>query len=130
MLLDRGFALGKQTRQEQRAFYLGARNRQSIVNSPQGAATDADWRRLFRTFGENVCAHLTKRRDHAVHGTSREPGVPDEAALKCLSGEQASEKPHRRPRISAINFLFGWCEDTLFSVDDQLVWRRLFDLNP
>src|SRR5207247_2648357 len=94
------------------------------MNSSQGAATDANWRRLFRTLGENVCTHLTKRCDHAIHGTSRETGVSDEAALKCLSGEEAGEKPHRRPRISAIDVLFGRREDTLFSMHDQRVLRR------
>src|SRR5260370_3262551 len=106
-LLDSGFALGKQTRQEQRAFDLRARNRQPIVNSPQGAATDAERWRLFRTFSENVCAHLPERRDHAVHWTSREPSVPHDAALKCLTGEQTSQEPHGRPRISAIDLLVG-----------------------
>src|SRR5260370_20581773 len=115
-LPDSGFALGKQTRQEQRAFDLRAGNRQPIVNSPQGAATDAERWRLFRTFSENVCAHLPERRDHAVHGTSREPSVPHEAALKCLTGEQTSKEPHGRPRISAIDLLLGRREDALFSM--------------
>src|SRR5438093_3549373 len=84
------------------------------MNSSQGAATDANWRRLFRTLGENVCTHLTKRCDHAIHGTSRETGVSDEAALKCLSGEEAGEKPHRRPRISAIDVLLGGVRTRFF----------------
>src|SRR5438105_12658204 len=117
-LLDSGFALGKQTRQEQRAFDLRARNRQPIVNSPQGAATDAERWRLFRTFSENVCAHLSKRRDHTVHGTSRKPGVPHEAALKCLTCEQTSKESHGRPRISAIDLLLGRRQYAPFSMDD------------
>src|SRR5260370_14605212 len=117
-LLDGGFALAKRPRQEQRAFDLRARNRQPIVNSPQGAATDAERWRLFRTFSENVCAHLPERRDHAVHGTSREPSVPHEAALKCLTGEQTSKEPHGRPRISAIHLLLRRREYALFSMDD------------
>src|SRR5437764_6941539 len=116
--LARGFSLGEQTRQEQRAFDLRARNRHPIVNSPQGPATDAERWRLFRTFSENVCAHLPKRRDHAVHGTSREPGVPHEAALKRLTCEQTSKESHGRPRISAINLLLGRREYAPFSMDD------------
>src|SRR5260370_37491913 len=113
---DVRFARDKQPRQEERAFDLRASNRQPIVNSPQGGATDAERWRLFRTFSENVCAHLPKRRDHAVHGTSREPSVPHEAALKSLTCEQASKEPHGRPRISAIDLFLGRREYALFSM--------------
>ncbi len=100
-----------------------------MVNSTQGAATDPERWRVFRPFAKNICTHLTKRRDHAIHRTSREPRIADEAALKCLPGKQTSEKPHGRARISAIDFLFGRCKNALFPMDDQCVPLGFFDLN-
>ena len=99
------------------------------MNSTQRAAVDTERRRLFRPLGHDVCAHLSKWRDHAVHGASRERGLTDEATLKCLPGEQASKKSHGRARISAIDFLFRRREHTLLSVDDERVRLGLFDLD-
>jgi len=90
---------------------------------------DAKRWRLFRPLCENICTHLAKRRDHAVHRTSRKRRITDEAALKCLSGKQPSEKSHGRAGISAIDFLFRRCKDALFPMDDQPVRLGLFDLN-
>src|SRR5437879_12797869 len=91
------------------------------MNSTQRAAVDTERWRLFRPLGHDVCAHLSKWRDHAVHGASRERGLTDEATLKCLPGEQASKKSHGRARISAIDFLFRRREHTLLSVEDVRV---------
>src|SRR5437868_14454883 len=65
----RGFALGKEAGQQQCAFHLRACNRRSITNTTQGTALNAQRRRLFRTFRYNVCTHLAKRRNDAVHWT-------------------------------------------------------------
>ncbi len=116
--IDSGFTLGEKTRQQQSTFNLRACNRQTIANSPQGAPMDAERWRLFRTFCNNVCAHPAKRRDYAVHRAAREPGIRDKPALKCLPGEQASQKPHGRARISAIDFLFRRHKDALFPMND------------
>src|SRR5439155_26719199 len=94
------------------------RNRRFVINSSQRADCDTEMRRLIRPHGHDVCAHLAKWRDHAVHGASAERGVTDEATLKCLPGKQASKKSHGRARISTIDFLFRRREHTLLSVDD------------
>jgi hypothetical protein len=129
-LINRGLAFREKTGQEHGAFHLRTRNRRFVMNSTQRAAVDTERRRLFRPLGHDVCAHLSQWRDHAVHGASRERGVTDEATLKCLPGEQASEKSHGRARISTIDFLFRRREHTLLSVNDERVRLGLFDLDP
>src|SRR6266496_836151 len=62
-----GFALGKEAGQQQCAFHLRACHRRSITNATQGTALDPQRWRLFGTLGDNICTHLTKWRDNAVH---------------------------------------------------------------
>jgi len=65
---------------------------------------NAQGRRFFRAFSNNVGPHFTQRRDHAVHRTPRESSITHQPALEGLSREEPGQKPHGRPRISAVDF--------------------------
>ena len=97
------------------------------MNSAQRTAADAQRWRFVWPFGNNAGAHLTKRRDHAVHRTSRQSRFPNEPAFKCLAGQQTGEQPHRGTRIATVDFFFGCIKDPFFSVNDQRGRLRLFD---
>src|SRR5437867_10115055 len=64
-----GLALGKEAGQYQCAFHLCARERRSITNPTQGTALNAQRWRIFRTFRDNICTHLMKRRNDSLHRT-------------------------------------------------------------
>src|SRR5438105_15825257 len=64
---DGGFALGKQPGEKNRAFYLGTRHRNLILDSSERTAMNAEGRSLFGTFSNAGRTHLPQRRDHSVH---------------------------------------------------------------
>jgi hypothetical protein len=64
-----GLALGKEAGQQQCAFRLCACDRRSITNATQRTALDPQRWRIFWTFRDNICTHLTKRRNDALHRT-------------------------------------------------------------
>jgi hypothetical protein len=86
--------------------------------------------RFVRTFSDNICAHLTKGRNDALHWTFREPRIRDKAAFERLSSKQPGEKAHGGARIAAIDFAFGRRKDPLFPMNDQCSRLGLFDFDP
>ena len=86
------------------------------------------WRAIFLASGLTALLLLTPTKA-AVHRAPGQRSVTNEAALKSLAGKQASEKPHRGTRISAIDFAFRRGENTFLSMHDEHVRIRLFNLN-
>jgi len=99
------------------------------MDTAQRTSMNTDRGRLFGSLCYDVGAHLSEWRNYTIHRAPRERGIADEATFKRLPGEQTGEKSHCCTGISAIDFLFRRREHTFFSVDDEHVRVRLFDLD-
>jgi hypothetical protein len=99
------------------------------MNTAQGTSMNTDGGRLFGSLSYDVGAHLPEGGNYTIHRTPIEGGITDEATFKRLPGEETGEKSHGRTGISAIDFLFRRREHPFFSVDDERVRVRLFDLD-
>jgi hypothetical protein len=100
------------------------------MNSAQRSAADAKRGRLLRTVGDDVCAHLSEGLNDAIHRATAERRISDQSRFKSLAGEQAGEQTHACARTTAVELVFWWCQDAFFSVHDQDIGLRLFNLDP
>src|SRR2546426_12799965 len=71
-LIDRRFSFREKAGEKHGTFHLRTSDWRSVINAAQRASVDAKRRRLFGPFGYNVGAHLSKRRNDAIHGAPSE----------------------------------------------------------
>ncbi len=103
LLANRRLPLGGQAGEQDRAFDLGARHGQAVVDAPQRATADHEGREAPALAPVDPGPHLPQRLRHPIHGPAGDRPVAGEDAQAVQGRGPSGEQADGRPRVAHID---------------------------